>query len=161
MLNNHNFFRRDYAEHLNSGKWREVKFDLTPYEPLRNMDLSGLNLKHIDFTGKELENINFNGSDLTQVSFKSAKIKNCSFDKACMKFARLQDADIENNSFVETELSGIWILNTNKCIGNIFKDNDVVVHELTKGRKNRIAIGAKKFKEREAHSQDEELVDMF
>ncbi|WP_447074298.1 pentapeptide repeat-containing protein [Vibrio alginolyticus] len=49
---------------------------------LKNLDLSGLDLKRVNFGGSKIENCDFSNADLSNATFEYARVKNCNFNEA-------------------------------------------------------------------------------
>ena len=81
---------------------------------VRELDLSGRELKDIDFSGCRLENVafdectlsecNFDNCDMERVSFRKATLRNCRFRRAKIAWSDFRYCEIERATFEEADI---------------------------------------------------------
>ncbi|MCB6682431.1 pentapeptide repeat-containing protein [Alistipes finegoldii] len=81
---------------------------------VRDLDLTGRELKNIDFKGCRVENVtfdectltecNFDGCGMERVSFRKAVLRNCRFRRAKIAWSDFRYCEIERATFEEAEI---------------------------------------------------------
>lgn len=81
---------------------------------VRDLDLTGRELKNIDFKGCRVENVtfdectltecNFDGCGMERVSFRKAALRNCRFRRAKIAWSDFRYCEIERATFEEAEI---------------------------------------------------------
>lgn len=78
------------------------------WEGIRDVDVSGLNLRGIDIRGIAFQNVNFSSTTLDRALMQDALFRNCSFTAALIRSAHLEDTKL-----VECDIRGAVFINSN------------------------------------------------
>lgn len=101
----------------------EVERRLQRRDPLRNLDLSGMNLEDLVMVGADLRYTNLAGANLNGANLSGAMLEHCSFSDCEMIESSLQEASLVNCNLDRTNLHHANLIEANLREADMLQTN--------------------------------------